>query len=333
MDLLTEIKQLRGPLKIPTVTLDGSGNPVGFTFRGENIPLGGIALADVWTAGGVRWDGTDLIDENAAVISGTLTVTNYSDLPTASTKNGKTYIVTAPTPAAYYSNGTSWYQIGGVEPMYTWANFPEANTVPLGTTFRIDPSSFGGTYKNPLGILMVSDGTNWRPKNGRQTMARMASTLASPASSCTTLGTSDILFDIATNFSMPARLLAYTGIGVSVKAVFAKTGADATASTFRVKMGKNNNASTSDIVFSGVTSAIALRDFKVDQEARVTATGAAATAQFTTDTLQGNGQGTSLVFDRNQYLDTTLVNYILFTADGTNTATHGLVSLSIELLA
>jgi len=293
----------------------------------------GMTASEADALGYTKWNGTTSeLSADGVVISDALTVTNYSDLPSAATKSGKTYIVSSPTPAAYHSNGTSWYQIGGVEPMYTWANFPAANTVPLGTTFRIDPSSFGGTYKNSLGILMVSDGTNWKPKNGCQLLARGAGSAASPLATSTGTG-SDVLFNIATNFSMPAGLLSYVGIGVRVRAVFQKTGADANTSTFRTKIGKNNTAGTTDIIYSIVTTAVALREAKTDQTARVTTLGANTVAVFTTDTLQANGQGTSLVNDKSTYLDTTAINYVVFTASGTAGATHALVSFEIELLS
>lgn len=275
----------------------------------------------------------DIIDGAGTVVSGLNNVTNRTDLPTASTKTGKTYIVTAPIPIPYYSDGTLWHQIGGPEPMYAWSAFLSATGVPVGTSWRIDPASFGGTYKNPLGIIMTWDGTNWRPKGGRQTMATGASTAASPLATSTGTG-SDVLFNIATNFSMPAGLLSYVGIGIRVAAVFQKTGADANASTFRTKLGKNNTAGTTDIIYSIVTTAVALREAKTDQTARVTVINTATNAidTFTTDTLQANGQGTSLVNDKNTYLDTAVVNYVVFTASGTAGATHALVSFEIELL-
>lgn len=292
---------------------------------------GGITLTDVWNAGGVRWNDTDLIDENSVVVSDLLTAATYQSLPAASTKSGRIYIVTTPTPAAYYSNGTTWYQIGDNEPMYTWATIPAANSMPSGTTVRVDPSSFGGTYKSPLGILMVTDGTVWRPKGGAQLMARGASSLASPIATVTGTG-SDVLFPITTQFSLPAGLLSYTGIGIRVRAVFQKTGADAAASTFRIKLGKNNSSGTSDIVASIATNAVALDGAKLNQTARVTTLGANTVAVFTTDTLQDNGRGTSLIVDRNTYLDTTTANYVLFTASGVSGATHALISFTIELV-
>lgn len=284
----------------------------------------------------VTWDpvNSNLLD-GATVISGLLTVNNYTDLPSAASSNNKSYAVLLPTPAVYYSNGTNWYQVGGNVPTYTWANFPAANTMVAGTVLRIDPSSFGGTYKSSLGIFMVTDGTNWKPQGGCQLMASMSSTVASPAVTGTGTG-AEAMFTtgIATNFSMPAGLLSYLGIGVRIQAYFMKTGADALASTYRVKMGKNNTVGTSDIIYSGTTTAVALREVKVYQEARVTALGANTVAKFTTDTNQPNAQGTNLANDKTTYLDTTAINYVVFTQNGTvTTSTHALLSFSIELLA
>ena len=220
----------------------------------------------------------------------------------------------------------------GANPIYTWAAKPAASSVDAGTEIRINTSSFGGTYKHSIGPTAVSDGTNWMPAGGMQLLARGAGSAASPLATCTGTG-SDVLFNIATNFSLPADFFAYAGGGLLVRAVFQKTGADANASTFRAKIGKNNTAGTTDIIYSLVTSAVALREAKMAQIMRVTTLGANTVATFTTDTLQDNGQGTSLVNDKNTYLDTTTVNYVVFTASGTTGATHALVSFSIWWMA
>lgn len=294
-----------------------------------------LTAASADALGYTKWNATDsLLTANGVTVSDTFSVTNITDLPSAATNSGRTYIVTA-TPSAWYSDGAAWYQIGGNAPMLTWANFPAASAVAFGTTIRINPSSFGGTYKSSMGILMVSDTVNWKPYGGRQQMARGASTFASPLATVTGTG-ADALFNIATNFSMPAGLLSYVGIGVSVKAVMIKTGVDALVTTFRVKMGKNNTAGTTDIIYSGDTTAAAGQGVKIDQTSRVTVIDLTASAidTFTTDTLQPNSRGTNLVNDKNTYLDTSVVNYVVFTANGTLTAaTHGLVSFEIELVA
>lgn len=294
-----------------------------------------LTAASADALGYTKWNATDsTLTSNGVTVSDTFSCTNITDLPSAAANSGRVYIVTA-TPSAWYSNGSAWYQIGGNVPMLTWANFPAANSLALGSQIRIDPASFGGTYKSTLGIVMVTDTVNWKPRNGCQLMASMSSTVASPAVTGTGTG-AEAMFTtgLATNFSMPAGLLAYLGIGIRVQAYFMKTGTDALASTYRVKMGKNNTVGTSDIIYSGTTTAVQNREVKVLQEARVTALGANTVAKFTTDTNQPNSQGTSLANDKTTYLDTPSVNYVVFTFNGTVTAsTHALLSFSIELLA
>jgi len=220
----------------------------------------------------------------------------------------------------------------GANPIYTWAAKPTAATVGAGAEIRINTSSFGGTYKHSIGPTAVSDGSHYMPAGGIQLLARGAGSVASPIATCTGTG-ADALFNIATNFSLPADFFTYVGGGLLVRAVFQKTGADANSSTFRVKMGKNNSASTSDII-SGITStATAAREAKIGQIMRVTTLGANTTAVFTTDILQDNGQGTSLINDRSTYLDTTAINYVLFTVNGTTGAAHALISFEIWWMA
>lgn len=104
-------------------------------------------------------------------------------------------------------------------------------------------------------------------------------------------------------------------------------------------MGKNNNAVTADIIGSGTTTAAAARQYHFDVEAKVTVVGPAGggvpdptDGKFLTSTAQPNAANTSLIFDRTQYLDTDLVNYVVFTGDGTAAATGGLVAFSIDLI-
>lgn len=224
----------------------------------------------------------------------------------------------------------------GANPIYTWAAKPSASAVDVGTEIRINTSSFGGTYKHSIGPTAVSDGTNWKPAGGQQLLARGSGSFGTPLATATAAVTgTDILFNIATNFSLPIDFFTHSGVGsgIMIKAVMMKTGADANASTFRSKMGVNNTANTTDIIYSGDTLATALQGVKIDQTARVTTLGAAGTAVFTTGTLQPNSRGTSLINDKSTYLDTPSVNYIVFTASGTAGATHALVSFEIWWMA
>lgn len=220
----------------------------------------------------------------------------------------------------------------GANPIYTWAAKPTAATVGAGAEIRINTSSFGGTYKHSIGPTAVSDGSHYMPAGGIQLLARGSGSAASPIATCTGTG-ADALFNIATNFSLPADFFTYVGGGLMVRAVFQKTGADANASTFRVKMGKNNTAGTTDIIAGITSTASAAREAKIGQIMRVTTLGANTVAAFTTDILQENGQGTSLINDRNTYLDTTTANYVVFTVNGTAGATHALISFEIWWVA
>jgi len=220
----------------------------------------------------------------------------------------------------------------GANPIYTWAAKPTAATVGAGAEIRINTSSFGGTFKHSIGPTAVSDGSHYMPAGGIQLLARGSGSVASPIATCTGTG-ADALFNITTNFSMPADFFTYVGGGLLVKAVFQKTGADANASTFRAKMGKNNTAGTTDIIAGITSTAVAGREAKIDQTMRVTTLGANTVATFTTDILQGNGQGTALINDRSTYLDTTTANYVVFTVNGTTGATHALISFEIWWVA
>lgn len=220
----------------------------------------------------------------------------------------------------------------GANPIYTWAAKPTAATVGAGAEIRINTSSFGGTYKNSIGPTAVSDGSHYMPAGGIQLLARGSGSAATPIATCTGTG-ADALFNIATNFSLPADFFTYVGGGLMVRAVFQKTGADANASTFRVKLGKNNTAGTTDIIAGITSTAAAGREAKIGQIMRVTTLGANTVAAFTTDILQDNGQGTALINDRNTYLDTTTANYVVFTVNGTTGATHALISFEIWWMA
>lgn len=307
-------------------------------FMPVNMDLNSyVTLAQLRQLNYVQWDAIQkqLLDGNLNVISGVPTVQNYSDLPSYATSNGWAYVVLLPTPVVYYSNGSGWYQIGGNTPMYLWSAFPSANTVAFGTTFKIDPASFGGTYKNMMGVDMVSDGTNWRPKDDCQLLARQASAVAAPGNVATGAGATDVSFDIAQNFSMPAGLLSYVGIGIRVNAYFMKTGLNILASTFKVKIGKNNSAVNADEIYRDTSSAILGRECKAYQTARVTrltSVSPAVAARLTSDTTIPNSQGTSLAFDQSSFLDTNATNYVLFTAAGAIGAGHALLTHTIELL-
>lgn len=104
-------------LRIPQVTLDGGGTPTGaLTYLGQTIPVSGIALTDVWTAGGVRFDGTNFIDENAAIISGSPAVADQTALLALNAATYENFSVTVTSGlnrSTWTSNGTAFGPLNG----------------------------------------------------------------------------------------------------------------------------------------------------------------------------------------------------------------------------
>jgi len=176
-----------GWLKIPKVTVDGSGNPTGLTYLGATIPLGGIALTDVWTAGGVRFDGTNFIDENSAVISGSPAVADQTALLALNAATYENFSVTVTSGlnrSTWTSNGTAFGPLNG-------QYLQERQTVP-GNTYavpdnvtwtaadngsgkvRLESSAAHGiTEANAEGnyLFLISGGTGWTALTSHQIAA------------------------------------------------------------------------------------------------------------------------------------------------------------------
>lgn len=167
-----------GWLKIPKTTVDGSGNPTGLTYLGQTIPLGGIALTDVWNAGGVRYDGTNYIDENSAIISGSPAVADQAALLALNAATYENFSVTVTSGlnrSTWTSNGTAFGPLNGqyiqeksntsvhniVVPSagLTWTAADNAGTVRLTTVAN---ASHGLTTTPAVGAeLFVTAGTGW----------------------------------------------------------------------------------------------------------------------------------------------------------------------------
>lgn len=159
-----------------------------FDSDGIEIPFTGVTLTDVWNAGGVRWDGTDLIDENAAIISNVLQSATIAALPAASTKAGKIYIVDNPgnntkgLPATVYSLSSKWQFTGGdaliaedcpdamyTVPAATWDDTPSFTFTSVASGAQTKVTSGGGVHGLTTAAqitagdsyIYVSGGTNW----------------------------------------------------------------------------------------------------------------------------------------------------------------------------
>lgn len=221
----------------------------------------------------------------------------------------------------------------GTNPTYTWAAKPAASSVSAGTIIRINTSSFGGTHKHSIGPIAESDGTRWMPAGGRQLLCRGSGSVATPLA--TASGTSATAFNIAAQFSLPANFFEYVGSGLQVIGWFQKTGADANASSFTLRIGTLSTASIDSIV--GVTTAAtANRETKLDSVMRVTTLGAANTAVFTSGSLQPNANNTNSLSDKSSgVFDTTALMYVVPAAacSASVTATHALVAYEVWWIA
>lgn len=109
--------QNSGWLKIPKVTTDGSGVPTGeITYLGQVVPVSGIALTDVWAAGGVRFDGVNFIDENGTALAGTPAVADQTALLALNAATYEDYSFTVSSGlnrSVWTSNGTVFGPLNG----------------------------------------------------------------------------------------------------------------------------------------------------------------------------------------------------------------------------
>lgn len=154
----------------------------------NTLTVSGITLTDVWNAGGVRWDGTDLIDENAAIISNVLNAATVAALPSAATVDGKVYVVDNPAgntggfPVDCFSLDSKWQFVGGdaliaaecpdmmyTAPAATWDDTPSFTMATVAAGAQTKITSGGGAHGLTTAAqitagdssIYVSGGTNW----------------------------------------------------------------------------------------------------------------------------------------------------------------------------
>ena len=167
-----------GWLRIPQVTVDGSGVPTGaLTYLGQSVPVSGIALTDVWTAGGVRFDGTNFVDENSAIISGSPAVADQTALlalDAATYENFSVTVTSGLNRSTWTSNGTQFGPLNGqyVQERATVPGdiyiFPDnvtwtASDNGSGKVRLTASAAHGMTEANAEGsyLYLISGGTGW----------------------------------------------------------------------------------------------------------------------------------------------------------------------------
>lgn len=99
----------------------------------------------------------------------------------------------------------------------SWAGRPAAGAVPVGSWIRIT-SGFGATGRTGV---FETDGTYWRPLNGRVSLAAMGLPRSTPLASAIGNGAQQ-LFTLPSNILVPAGMM-FPGARICAAAVFQRT--------------------------------------------------------------------------------------------------------------
>lgn len=229
--------------------------------------------------------------------------------------------------AAGVVNVPAVYPLGG-QP-YPW-------DVPVGSKVLIDPASCL-TGKNPTvcPIELINHGDVWAP-NGKQILFSKFGSFASPAELLTIASGENVFFASANMPNIPSGLM-YLGLGIRLKCVFYKFGADVNATTFRLRFGSSTNPTSSNILAQLFPGGAGV-DLPFDITMRVTALGDAGTATFTTTSMTKlatptavNTGGGDYAGDRNTLFATSADAYFAFNTTGTVGAQSALVNYEISL--
>lgn len=206
---------------------------------------------------------------------------------------------------------------GGPPTSVDWDNTPLVTDVPVNTIMHINGTSLIGTGRNLAGIMIQSDGTNWRPFGGCQ---KIASSYASEASPITTLSNTtnatNQKYDVGTDVGINIGML-YESAGIEVKCLFQKQTASVNAITFGARMGRDTTTANTGIIVQGaigITSA-ANRTARLESCARVITTGAyndTPASNFTINYAIPNSPGSDAVADRSGNISTDALNYVIF---------------------
>ena len=201
-----------------------------------------------------------------------------------------------------------------------WAARPAAATVP-GQVIRITDV---GTAAH--GSHWVSDGTNWRPVNGRVVLASLAGSTAAPV--CSVTGSTGASFAIpGGNIKVPAGLL-LPGAQLEVRPVFRRVGANATGNV-NVTIGTSQSASDSNLVAQGLAATTNL-DFAPDPRVFVSS----ATVITSTAWLQvGGGTGGGATLDRSANFNTAADMWVsLYTSSANAADVFQLLALQVAVV-
>lgn len=177
-------------------------------------------------------------------------------------------------------------KVSRVSSSYTWAGKPTASSVPVGTVIMISDLSYQ---------RFVSDGTYWRPMQGKVMLYSKWGTLASPIASLS--GVTAGVFIISGGApKVPAGLI-IPNSKLYLQADVRKVGANSTA-IFNCWLGTAGTTADSAVVATSLSSA-------TNMDGLVTAAARFGTSKTTLNTRNWLGDGTTSASSASVVLDKT----------------------------
>lgn len=227
-----------------------------------------------------------------------------------------------PVFANYDPSGTGVLDPNNIENFlgyFTWAQRPNAATVPVRSRFCCTDVGVGGMS------CWWSDGTYWRPINGRVLLYQQSSLLASPITTLTGNGA-------AQDFILPDGAAATGGTGLAIPVGMLPVGATIVAAGLMRRLGNggvsgnglvklgSNTVTINNVSFSAQTLAAT-----VNQDyAPYAITGVVnSSSNLSQGFINLNSIGTNSVADRTTALNTAQINYV----------SYGISALTVDQVA
>ena len=210
--------------------------------------------------------------------------------------------------------------IGLVPASYTWAGKPAASSSNAGQSIRI--TDVGNSAS---GSLWQSDGTIWRPVNGRVLLGSDFGSLAAPIATISGVTSGGFVLPLE-NPSIPANLLP-VGARININVMLRRRGANATAS-WSTRLGVNGGAGDQQVLNLS-TSASDSKDYSANLSLGITSSGSFTTQGW----LAPQASGTSAIADKvNAAIDTTAEMFVSFDIFNANVSdSFDLISYSVSL--
>jgi hypothetical protein len=232
----------------------------------------------------------------------------------------------AGTPFAYDTNGNVigiYNPSGAIVPLtpapYTWAGMPAASASNAGVPIRV---SNVGT--SAAGSIWMSDGTVWRPVNGRLLLASGIGSVGTPFATYSGTGAQFPL--PGGNPSFPAGLFAHNA-EVTIDAMVRRTGTNSSA-TFSARLGTGGTTGDSTINAQNIVNNNP-NDFWMYSKAAFPVSTTMTTSQWLPP---GVIAGVSAFADKTTNVNTASVNYLSFDIYGSNAGdTYELIAYNFWL--